>query len=239
MKLSTFATFIFILSTSQAGASIITSNSSEFFLNLASQPNANQSLTNEWQIGMYNGGDFELFDYSGTTVLGRPAIIGWVNQGFHAAFLNQSDQDEVFPGNIFAAGQLTLHPGQSGAEIVLRYLVQRDGIFGLLGNFFALDTIECASCNSDGVNVSVLVNGSQLNDDSDIIGFGGINSHSVSGSNLQLQKGDFIDFVVKPKSNFYDDATRVSVSVSREVSEPVTVALMLIGIAFVVMRRSL
>ena len=238
MKQLTLATFVFILSITKANASIMTSNASEFFLNLAIQSNANQSLTNEWQIGMYNGSDFELFDYSATTVLGRPAIIGWVNQGFHAAFLNRSDQDEIFPGNTFAAGQLVLHPGQSGADIVLRYLVQQDGVFGLLSNFFALDTIECTSCNSDGVNVSVLINGSQLNDARDIFGFGNVNSHSISGKNLQLQTGDFIDFVVKPKSNFYDDATRISASVSREVSEPLTVALMLIAIAFIVMRRS-
>jgi len=241
MKKLTLTLIVIILSISKTNASIITSSASDFFLDLAAQVDPTQSATNEWQIGMYNGSVFELFEYSASTVLGRSAIVGWVKDSFHAGFLNTSSSDEVFPGNVFGAGTLNLHPGQSGADIVLRYLVQQGSEYNISGHFFAIDTIESPGRNSDGVNVSVRVNGNQLNDDRNITGFGAITTHQVTGSDITLQQGDIIDFIVKPRDNYFDDATVVTASVSRgastSVSEPATIALMLFFTSILWVRR--
>jgi len=233
-----FLVFIFI---SKSNAAIITSNASEYFLDLADQIDPTQSITNEWQIGSYNGDVFELFDYSTTTALGSSSIVGWVNAGFHAAFLNISDEDEIFPGNIFEAGTLTLHPGQAGADIVLRYLVQQTSIYDIWSDFFALDTIESVSRNSDGVSVSVRINGSQLGSSRNLLGFGANNMHQVIARDIMLGQGDFIDFVVMPRANFFDDATVITASVSREVvsevNEPTTLAMILFSLGFLLARR--
>lgn len=230
-----------VIGISSAKASIITSSASEFFSDLVNQGNTTQSVTNKWQIGMYSGNGFELFDYSPTTVLGTSSIVGWVKNGFHAAFLNISDNDEVFPGNVFEAGALVLHPGQNGAEIVLRYLVQQEDEYDVLGNFFALDTIECIACTSDGVNVSIRVNGNQLDDSLDIIGFDNPNTHSVTGNNLLLQQEDVIDFLVMPRSTFFDDATKVTATVSREAvmqaSGPSSTLMLILGLSILLLQR--
>ncbi|MGJ8679555.1 winged helix-turn-helix domain-containing protein [Paraglaciecola sp.] len=195
--------------------SVLTANASEFFLNLSHQVDPTQSITNEWQIGMYSGSVFELFDYSPTTLLGRSSIVGWVNKGFHAGYLNNSDKDELFPGNVFKSGTLTLHPGNNGVEIVLRYVIQQDGDYDISGHFFAMDTIECLKCTSDGVNVSVRINGNQLNDAQDLTGFGTTTTYQVTGSDIALKQGDAVDFIVMPRSTFFDDATIVTASVSK------------------------
>ncbi|MGJ8679554.1 hypothetical protein [Paraglaciecola sp.] len=241
MNKLTLALLVFVVSITKSNASIITSNASVFFLDLAKQSDPSQSISNEWQIGMYSGSVFELFDYSPTTVLGRPNIVGWVKSGFHAGFLNTSDKDEIFPGNVFKAGALNLHPGQNDADIVLRYLVQQDDDYDIFGHFFAIDTIECLSCTSDGVNVSVRVNGNQLNGAQDITGFGTTTTYQVTGSDIALEQGDFIDFIVMPKDTFYDDATIITASVSRgemiDVNEPTTITLMLLSTSIVFIRR--
>jgi hypothetical protein len=173
-------------------------------------------------------------------VLGRPSIVGWSKGGFHTAFLN-TGADESFPGNVFKSGSLNLHPGQRGAEIVLRYLVQQDSIYDFVSDFFALDTIKCANCVSDGVNVSVTVNGSQFTNSLDIIGTATQNMHSVSGNEIPLKRGDSIDFIVLPKSTYYDDATMVTTSVSRDkitsVKEPQMFGIVLVGLIILMIRH--
>lgn len=214
------AIIIMMLSNSKGGADsdsntvALTPNANAFFLSLAEQTDPTQSITNEWQIGMYSGNGFTLFDYSPTTILGRSAVVGWVNRGFHAGFLNTSAEDELFPGNVFKAGALNLHPGDNSTEVVLRYLVQQDGDYDISGHFLGLDSIECLKCTSDGVNVSIRVNSYQLNDSGDITGFGDTTTYQIAGYGISLQQGDVVDFIVMPRSTFFDDATIVTASVA-------------------------
>ena len=197
-----------------SSAIVISSNAADFFTLLANDTDPSQSIANEWQLGMYNNNVFELFDYSGTTLLNRPSIVGWVNKGFHAGFLNIGDGDEIFPGNSFKSRTLVLHPGHNGLEAVLRYLVPLTGEFTISAQFVAIDSIECLRCTSDGVHVSIRVNGQQLGDAQYLLGFGDTTTHTITESAVALRRGDIVDFIVMPRSTLFDDATKVKASVS-------------------------
>lgn len=171
------------------------------------------------QLGMYNNNVFELFNYSTTTLLNRSSIVGWINKGFHAGFLNIGDENEMFPGNIVESGSLILHPGHNGLETVLRYVVPLTGEFSISAQFIAIDSIECLRCTSDGVHVSIRVNGQLLGDAQYLLGFGDNTTHTISESAIALQSGDIVDFIVMPRSTLFDDATEVKARVTWVANE--------------------
>ena len=76
-----------------------------------------------------------------------------------------------------------------------------------------MDTIECLKCPSDGVNVSMRFNGNQIGESQDIIGFGDANIYRPINQQLWLLKGDTIDFIVMPRSSFFDDVTLIEATV--------------------------
>ena len=90
---------------------------------------------------MYNSDEFVLFDYSDTTLLQRPTIVGWINKGFHAGLLNVSQLDEQFPGNVFRAGSLALYPSDNSVKTVVWYKTKFDGGCDVSVCFFAMNTI--------------------------------------------------------------------------------------------------
>jgi hypothetical protein len=65
--------------------------------------------------------------------------------------------------------------------------------------------------------------------------------HSVSGNEIPLKRGDSIDFIVLPKSTYYDDATMVTTSVSRDkitsVKEPQMFGIVLVGLIILMIRH--
>lgn len=227
----------------QANAVLVTSDANTFFTNLAAQTDSTQSLTNMWQLGWNNGSNFELFDYTAATVLGT-GVEGWVQSEFFGAFINTSGAAISYPGNTFQPNQLLLHPGNSlDAESILRFLVPEDGLYDLNGSFLAIDTIETIGRNSDGVTVSVEAAGSSVGSSDQISGFGSDSDHVVAQSSVFLNQGDYIDFIVNPNNNFYDDGTLLTASVRfddgslPQLSSPSTVVLFAIALLLLVRKR--
>jgi hypothetical protein len=189
-----------------------------------------------WSYGYTTtlGGTLNLYTTSFSGRPGNSALIGWLgNQGIGGEPLVQKNglTTENVRGTVdLLPGQLSLHPGPTGDQSVVRWTAPTTGSITVDATFEGRDTLGTST------DVHVLDNGAALFN-GEVTGFGASSDQSTSLI-LSVHAGDTIDFVVGYGTNhtYFNDTTALSAYI-KAVPEPSALALFGVGAVGLIGRR--
>ena len=144
--------------------------------------------------------------------------------GYNTAATPTSFADTVtIPGNA-----VFLHPGaNAGEDGIANFIAPKTSTYSFSGAFTRYSTVN----GGDGVNVSVLGNGSTLSSGS-ISNGAGYGASSAFNGTVQLAAGQALTFAVNRNGEYQYDSTGLAAAIS-VVPEPATWAMMILGMGAV------